>query len=63
MTTINDTELLTPEELAAQLKVPVSWIYEHVRARACQRLPGFKLGKYWRFRERDVIEWLQQRAR
>ena len=63
MSTIIHSDLLTPEELAARLRVPVSWIYDHVRARAGERLPGFKLGKYWRFRECDVLEWLEQRAK
>lgn len=53
-------ELLTPEELASRLKVPLSWVYEHCRTRSRTRLPGFKLGKYWRFREADVLVWLEQ---
>jgi excisionase family DNA binding protein len=63
MSTINHTDLLTPDELAARLKVPLSWVYDHVRKRAAERLPGFKLGKYWRFRESDVIEWLNGQSR
>lgn len=60
MNTNND--LLTPEELAKRLKVPVSWVYEHCRERAVNRLPGFKIGKYIRFRESDVLEWLSGQA-
>jgi excisionase family DNA binding protein len=63
MNTIDHNELLTPSELAARFKLPVSWVYEHVRGRASERLPGFKLGKYWRFREGDVLEWLERQAR
>jgi excisionase family DNA binding protein len=63
MNTIIHTEILTPEELAERLKLPVSWIYEHCRERALNRLPGFKLGKYWRFRESDVREWLERQSR
>jgi excisionase family DNA binding protein len=55
--------LLTVEEVAELLKVPVSWVYERTRHRAGDRIPGFRLGKYWRFRETDVLAWLErQRA-
>ena len=56
-------ELLTVEELARKLKVEPSWVYCHTRGRALNRLPGFRLGKYWRFKEADVLRWLEgQRA-
>jgi hypothetical protein len=32
----------------------VSWIYEHVRPSAHDRLPVVKLGKYLRFDRRDL---------
>jgi hypothetical protein len=28
---VNDERLLTPEELAERLKVPISWVYENSR--------------------------------
>ena len=49
-----DRELLTVEEAAQFLKVPVSWIYEHVRPESQDRLPVLKLGKYLRFDIRDL---------
>jgi excisionase family DNA binding protein len=56
--------LLTVEEVAELLKVPVSWVYEHTRSRASDRIPRFRLGKYWRFREADVLAWIErQRVR
>ena len=55
--------LLTVGEVAELLKVPVSWVYEHTRRSSLDRIPGFRLGKYWRFREEDVLAWLErQRA-
>jgi excisionase family DNA binding protein len=63
MSTIIHTQLLTPEELAENPKVPVSWVYEHCRRRAVNRLPGFKIGKYIRFRESDVLDWLSKQSR
>ena len=53
-------ELLTVEELASKLKVAPSWIYSQTRRRTRNRLPGFRLGKYWRFRESEVLRWLEE---
>jgi|RhiMethySRZTD1v2_1073278.scaffolds.fasta_scaffold557406_1 helix-turn-helix protein len=47
-------ELLTAAEAAQFLKVTVSWVYEHVRPEAEDRLPFLKLGKYLRFDVRDL---------
>lgn len=52
--------ILTVEEVAELLRVPVSWVYDRTRKRAADRLPGFRLGKYWRFREADVLAWLER---
>jgi excisionase family DNA binding protein len=60
----SEHDLLTVQEVAEILKVPVSWVYERTRRRGADRMPGFRLGKYWRFREADVFAWLErQRAR
>jgi excisionase family DNA binding protein len=53
-------QLLTVEEVAALLRVPPSWVYDRTRLRTNQRIPGFRLGKYWRFRETDVLAWLER---
>lgn len=52
--------LLSVEEVAELLQVPVSWVYERTRARGLNRIPGFRLGKYWRFDEADVRAWLER---
>ena len=52
--------LLTVEEVAELLRVPRSWVYERTRQRSPNRIPGFRLGKYWRFRESDVLAWLER---
>jgi excisionase family DNA binding protein len=51
-------ELLTVSEVAAALKVPVSWVYERTRRSGTDQIPHFKLGKYLRFRWTAVREWL-----
>ncbi len=52
--------LLTVEELAERLNLPASWIYAHLRKRSGDPIPGFRLGKYWRFREEEVLQWLER---
>lgn len=58
--------MLTVQEVAALLRVPASWIYEHTRSRgdrAIERLPYVKLGKYIRFDPRLVREFIARRTR
>lgn len=52
------SELLTVQEAAQFLRVAVSWIYEHVRPDAGERLPHVKLGKYLRFDRRDLRAYI-----
>ncbi len=51
--------LLTVHEVAQILKVPVSWVYEHARVNCRQPLPHLKIGKYLRFSEVDVFNYVQ----
>ena len=53
--------LLTVEEVAALLHVPVSWVYGRMRKRSLERLPAHRLGKYWRFREEEIDAWVASR--
>lgn len=55
--------LLTVEEVAVLLHVPVSWVYGRTRKRTLERLPGYRLGKYWRFCEDEVLAWLVSHGR
>ena len=52
--------LLTVEEVAEILQVPTSWVYERTRRRGLERLPHVKLGKYLRFEERAVRDFLDR---
>lgn len=52
-------ELLTPEELAACLKVPLSWVYEQSRQ---GNIPTRRLGRYIRFDLLEVIESQKKKA-
>lgn len=51
--------LLTIQQVATILRVPVSWVYGRTRKRSAQRLPGIRLGKYWRFREEEIHRWIE----
>lgn len=53
-------ELLTVQDVAELLRVPISWVYHRVRKRSLDRLPGIRLGKYWRFHRDDIVEWLRR---
>jgi excisionase family DNA binding protein len=53
-----DAELMTATETARFLKVPVTWVYEHVRPGAEDRLPVVKIGKYLRFDRRDLQAYI-----
>lgn len=51
-------DILTPEEVAARLKVPESWVYEKTRARCRNPIPCLRLDRYVRFDWNAVITWL-----
>ncbi len=51
-------DILTPEELAARLKVPDSWVYEKTHGRCRNPIPCLRLGRYVRFDWHSVASWL-----
>jgi excisionase family DNA binding protein len=53
------SSLLNVQDVAELLQVPISWVYERTRRRGRDRLPGFRLGKYWRFDEAELRRWLE----
>jgi excisionase family DNA binding protein len=61
--TREESHLLTVHEVATLLQVPVSWVYGRMRKRSVERLPGYRLGKYWRFREAEVLAWVESQRR
>ncbi|HXH34991.1 MAG TPA: helix-turn-helix domain-containing protein [Plantibacter sp.] len=48
--------LLEAKEVAELLSVPVSWVRESTRSGA---IPVVELGRYRRYRESDVLAWLE----
>src|SRR5215469_15873592 len=53
--------LLSVADVATLLHVPVSWVYGRMRKRSLERLPAYRLGKYWRFREDEIYAWIANR--
>ena len=51
-----DSEFLTAEEVAEYLRLPLSTVYKLVQDK---RLPGFKVGKHWRFRKDSIQKWIK----
>lgn len=52
--------LLTVGEVAELMRVPKSWVYGRTRKRGLERLPHVKLGKYVRFDEAAVREFIER---
>jgi len=52
-------KLLNVQELAEKLNVPVSWIYDRTRNGSMDHIPHYKIGKYLRFAEDEVIDYLR----
>ncbi len=50
-------KLLTIDELAEQLHVPKSWIYDKTRK---SLIPHFKVGKFLRFDAEEIEVWLSE---
>ena len=55
MSTQSKCELMTVQQVAEQLQVPVSWVYGRLRKRPLEKLPGHRLGKYWRFDKEEAF--------
>jgi len=51
-----DSEFLTAEEVAEFLRLPLSTVYKLVQDK---KLPGFKVGKHWRFRRETFEQWIK----
>jgi hypothetical protein len=52
-------DILTPQELAKRLKVPVSWVYKHTDSSRRNKLPVLRCDGFLRFSWPDVCAWLR----
>jgi excisionase family DNA binding protein len=51
----DDPEILTPQEAADFLRVPLLTVQRQAKA---GRLPGRRIGREWRFSRSVLIEWM-----
>lgn len=58
---MNAGELITVQELAKRLSVPVSWVYQRTRL-GQEAIPHVKMGKYVRFNWQEVLEFLEDNS-
>lgn len=56
-----ENDLLTLEEMANRLKVKVSWLYRKTKENGTEAIPRLMVGKYIRFNEAEVMEWLRRK--
>lgn len=49
-------EFWTPEEVSAYFRIPQPTKYKLAQDKV---LPGFKVGKHWRFHRESIIEWIK----
>ncbi len=54
-----DTKYLTVAEVSAYLKLPEETVYKFART---GRMPASKVGRYWRFEQARIDEWVNQNS-
>ena len=54
-----ESDILTIKEVAEYLKVKEKTAYKLV---AEGKIPGFKVGGSWRFRKREIEEWIEKKS-
>jgi excisionase family DNA binding protein len=52
-----ETDLLTANEVSEYLRIPKSTLYKLVQE---GKIPGFKVGRHWRFRRAVVQAWIKE---
>jgi excisionase family DNA binding protein len=57
------SRLLTVAEAAALLNVPRKWVYRRVALKSPEGMPHVKMGKYLRFRESDLRNYVERLRR
>ncbi len=53
-------EIMTIEEVAEYLRVPVSSLYKLAQQ---GKIPASKVGRHWRFRRQFIDRWINDQAR
>jgi excisionase family DNA binding protein len=53
----NDENFLTTEEVLDYLQVNLRTVYRLIKAK---KIPAVRVGRQWRFRKKDIDEWLSR---
>jgi hypothetical protein len=58
---LEPSDILTPEQLARRLQLPLSWVYKHTDNSHSNgnRLPVLRCGEYLRFDWPEVVAWMR----
>ncbi len=59
---LDPSQILTPLELCARLKVSERWVYEKSRRRCKNPLPVIHIGRYLRFDWSEITAWLKKQS-
>jgi len=59
----NHEELLSPSRIAEELGVKRSWVYRQTMDCGPGAIPRLKVGKYLRFKRRDVLAWIESKQK
>ncbi len=57
---MSDDEIMTVRELADYLKIAEKTAY---RFAAEGKIPAFKVGSAWRFRTKEIDEWIKEQSK
>jgi excisionase family DNA binding protein len=55
-----NTDIMTIKEVSEYLKLTEKTAY---RLAAEGKIPGFKVGGSWRFRQKDIDDWIDEKAK
>jgi excisionase family DNA binding protein len=58
MSTESKCELMTVQQVAELLQVPLSWVCGRMRKCSLEQMPAYRLGKYWCFDRNEVLAWV-----
>lgn len=54
------TDIITIKELAEYLKIAEKTAYRFALEK---KIPGFKVGNAWRFRKKEIDEWIEKQSK
>ena len=55
-----NTEIMTMKELADYLKIAEKTAYRFALEK---KIPGFKVGNAWRFRKKEIDDWIEKQSK